>query len=162
VNSPSHYLTRYYPEKVRTGGQQLVKYQLVWQPGRILVKKKKNPNTITLSWLETLCGSSVNPYITTKVVNNQMIGRSSSTSVISQPWTKLAPSFTHTYTHTLLLAHRGSHITHHSRKLSVTSDSCFVTWTIDVKMVVFRFAQVAWRFQTTIRFPAVKQGLILE
>jgi hypothetical protein len=29
-------------------------------------------------------------------------------------------------------------------------------------MVVFRFLQVAWQFQTPIHIPAMKQGLILE
>jgi hypothetical protein len=31
-----------------------------------------------------------------------------------------------------------------------------------VEMGVFRCLQVTWQFQTPIRFPAVKQGLILE
>ncbi len=33
---------------------------------------------------------------------------------------------------------------------------------MDVKVVVSRCSQVAWQFQTTICFPTVKQGLILE
>jgi hypothetical protein len=33
--------------------------------------------------------------------------------------------------------------------------------TTDVKMVVFRYPRAAWQFQTSIRFPGMKQGLIL-
>jgi hypothetical protein len=33
---------------------------------------------------------------------------------------------------------------------------------IDVIIGVFRCPQAAWQFQTPFRFPAVKQGLILE
>jgi hypothetical protein len=34
--------------------------------------------------------------------------------------------------------------------------------TIELKTVFFRDSRVAWRFQAPIRFPAVKQGLILK
>jgi hypothetical protein len=40
--------------------------------------------------------------------------------------------------------------------------TAFSAQTTDVKMVVFRCPRVAWRFQTLICFPAVKQRLILE
>ncbi len=35
------------------------------------------------------------------------------------------------------------------------------SWTIDVKMFVVWCLRVAWQFQTILRFPAVKRGLIL-
>jgi hypothetical protein len=33
---------------------------------------------------------------------------------------------------------------------------------MDVKMVVLQYTKIAGQFQTMIRFPAVKQGLIVE